>query len=81
MSTKDAKSQDKVLTVVLDRDGVLADVLEPQELEVAAAALAVDTLADGLADDDVLQGAAALDDESGVLLAWTCSQYLPSPMS
>jgi hypothetical protein len=50
-------------------DGVLADILEPDELEVAATALAVDALADGLADDNVAQGATALHDEGRVLLA------------
>ena len=35
MSTKDVKSLNKVLTVVLDRDGVLADVLKPNELKGA----------------------------------------------
>ena len=35
MSTKELKSLNKVLTVVLDGDGVLADVLKPNELKGA----------------------------------------------
>lgn len=49
-------------------DGVLADVLEPGELDVAAA-LAVDALDLVGADDDVLDGGAVLEDEHGILLA------------
>lgn len=48
-----------------DRDGVLADILEPDELE-GAVALTVDTLRLVLANDDVLQSSALVEDEHGV---------------
>lgn len=55
-------------TVALERDGVLADLLEPGELDVAGAQ-AVDALALVGADDDVADGGAVLEDEDSVLLA------------
>lgn len=51
--------------VVLDADGVLADVLEPDKLEVAGA-VAVNTLGLVLADDHVAQGRAGAEEEDGV---------------
>lgn len=51
--------------VVLDANGVLADVLEPHELQ-RASARAVDSLRLIGADDDVLQGGALVEVEDGV---------------
>lgn len=45
--------------VVLHGDGILADVLKPNELE-GAGAVAVDTLSLVLADDDVAEGGTGL---------------------
>lgn len=53
--------------VVLDRDGILADVLEPDELE-GAVAVAVDTLSLVLANNGVLQSTAGLDVKDRVLV-------------
>ena len=52
---------------MLEGDGVLADVLEPDVLE-GAGALAVDALGLAGADDDVAEGGAVLEDEHGVSL-------------
>lgn len=54
--------------VVLDGNGILADVLKPDELEVARA-VAVNTLGLVLADDDVSQGRARAKEEDGVSVA------------
>ena len=54
--------------VLLEGDGVLADVLEPDVLEGAGAA-AMDALGLVGADDDVGEGGAVLEDEHGVVLA------------
>lgn len=54
--------------VVLDGNGILADVLEPDELEVARA-VAVNTLGLVLADDHVSQGRARAEEEDGVSVA------------
>lgn len=54
-------------TVTLDGDGILADILEPDELEVARS-LAVDTLALVGTDDDVAESGAVLEDKDSVLL-------------
>lgn len=51
--------------VALDRDGVLADVLEPDILK-GARTLAVDTLGLVRTNDDILQGGTILKDEDGV---------------
>lgn len=59
----------------LDGDSVLADLLEPNELQVAAAQ-AVDTLLLVGTDDDVLQGSAVLEDEDGIGLAYANRQYI-----
>lgn len=55
-----------------NRDGVLADVLEPDKLEIAVS-VAVNTLGLVLADDDVSQGSAGLEVEDGILPV--CSAY------
>lgn len=55
--------------VVLDADGVLADVLEPHELEVAVA-VAVNTLGLVLANDHVAKGRAGAEEEDGVSASW-----------
>lgn len=47
-------------------DGILADILEPHELEIAVA-LAVYTLGLVLADDDVPQRGAGMEEENGVI--------------
>lgn len=52
--------------VVLDRDGIFADVLKPDVLEGAVAG-AVHTLGLALADDGVLQGGALVEVEDGAL--------------
>jgi len=52
-------------SVALDGDGVLANVLEPNELESARTA-AVDTLSLVLSDDDVPQGSTSLEQEHSV---------------
>lgn len=54
--------------VALDRDGVLADILEPNVLK-GARTLAVDTLGLVRADDDVLESSAVLEHEDGVGLS------------
>lgn len=54
--------------IVLHGDGILADILEPDELE-RAGAIAVDTLSLVLADDDVLEGGALAEEEDGVGVA------------
>lgn len=51
---------------LLERDGVLADVLEP-DVDEGAGALAVHALGLAGADDDVGEGGAVLEDEHGVL--------------
>ena len=51
--------------VVLNADGVLTDVLEPDELE-GAGTIAVNALLLVLADDGVLQGGASAEDEDGI---------------
>lgn len=61
--------------VVLDGDGILADVLEPNVLD-GAVAVAVDTLGLVLANDGVLQGSAGTDHEDGVLV--TCGTLIRS---
>ena len=48
-------------------DGVLADILEPDELE-SAVSLAVNTLGLVLTDDDVLEGSTLVEQENSVLL-------------
>jgi hypothetical protein len=53
--------------VTLDGDGIFADVLEPDELEVAATQ-AVDALLLVGTDDDVLQGCALFKNEDSVRL-------------
>lgn len=55
-------------TITLDGDGVLTDVLEPDELQ-SARAQAVDTLALVGADDDVAKGSTILEDEDSIGLA------------
>lgn len=55
--------------VVLDGDGILADVLEPDVLN-GAVAIAVDALGLVLADDGVLQSTTGTDEEHGVLVTW-----------
>jgi hypothetical protein len=52
----------------LDANGILADVLEPDELEVAGA-LAVDALLLVGTNDDIAEGGAVLKNEDSVLLA------------
>lgn len=49
-----------------DGDGILADILEPGELDVARA-LAVNTLTLVGTDDDVSESGTLLEDEDGVL--------------
>jgi hypothetical protein len=54
-------------------DGVLTDVLEPNILDGAATAEAVDAFALVLADYHVAQGCAGAENEDGVSLAWAAS--------
>lgn len=58
-------------SVTLDRDGVLANVLEPDKLEVAGSET-VDTFLLVLADDDVTKSGTLLENENGVSLTWGC---------
>lgn len=58
-------------SVALDRDGVLADILEPDELEVAGSET-VDTFLLVLADDNVTKSGALLENKDGVSLTWVC---------
>lgn len=58
-------------SVTLDRDGVLADILEPDELEVAGSET-VDTFLLVLADDDVTKSGTLFENEDGVSLTWGC---------
>lgn len=55
--------------VVLDGNGVLTDVLEPHELEVAGTT-AVHALSLVRANNDVTQGGAGVKEEDGVGVAW-----------
>lgn len=63
-----AAADDVGRAVALDRDGVLANVLEPDVLE-GTAAQAIDALSLVGADDDVLEGGALFENEDGVGLA------------
>lgn len=63
-----AATNDVRSTIALDRDGVLADVLEPDKLE-RAGAQAVNALHLVGADDDVLERGALLQDKDGIGLA------------
>jgi hypothetical protein len=51
--------------VILDRDGILADILEPDVFE-RAVALAVDTFGLVLSDDDVAECGTFLEEEDSV---------------
>lgn len=51
-----------------DRDGILADVLEPEKLKVATTSLAVHSLSNSLSDDNVTESSAPLDNEGRVAL-------------
>lgn len=53
-------------TAAKDGDGILTDVLEPGELDVAGA-LAVDALTLVGTDDDVAESSTVLEDEDGIL--------------
>lgn len=68
VGTESATTNNVGNTVALDRDGVLADVLEPDKLKVARA-LAVNTLLLVGTNDNVAQSGAILENEDGVLLA------------
>lgn len=52
-----------------DRDGILANILEPDELE-STGTHAVDTLHLVCADDDVLQSSASTEDEHGIIATY-----------
>lgn len=60
-------SNDVGSSTTLDSDGILADVLEPDELEVTSAK-AVNTLLLVGTNNDVTKGSAILKDENSVLL-------------
>ena len=58
-------------SVALDADGVLADVLKPDEFEVTGSET-VDTFLLVLADDDVTKSGTLFENEDGVSLTWGC---------
>jgi len=55
--------------VILDRDSVLADILEPDELE-GAGTITVHALGLVLADDDVAQGGAGAEEEDSISVTY-----------